>query len=467
MTRTERRYCQPPQRRLSRHIGALSVVALTVSLVAAACGSSASTSTKDTYHASNAPKTLKDLTPEPTVRSLTSCKTATAKVAKVGILAPLTGASAPDAVPLLDAATLAKDQLNAAGGVCAGSVRYKFKIVTADTDNMQTSDVVSGVKLLETTPGLNFVMTSYADTSNFEEVALAKAKMPYLLSGGAAQTAAIISKDPSKYPTIWSRVPSYAEYGTALPPLIDQWVSNKQFTLRYGRTVDIISSQDPYGSAIAQELSGTFKHLGWTVHDLGTVVYGSTSDWSAPLTKIRANPPSVIVNTDWAAGDDAAFQNQFMQDPTNSLIFEQYAPGLGQYLSLTGSRADGVIYDDLGAAIPALSSTKAINAAYEKRYGAPSYFSVIGYNELMLYAYCVNQVKNPSNRLGIGSCLGNLNVETPAGPLKFDQTTHNASQAPGYMPIGFFQVQNGKDVQIAPSKYAQAPFETPPWIKKS
>lgn len=409
---------------------------------------------------------IKGLTPYPTVKSLTSCKTKTTKIAKVGVLAPLTGASAPDAVPDYDAALLAASQLNAAGGVCAGRTRYKLSIVTADTHNMEVSEVESGVKLLETTPNLNFVMTSYADTSNFEETLFAKVNMPYLLSGGAAQTQAIISKDPSKYPTIWSRVPSYATYGTALPPLIDHLVAAHKLKLHYGKTVDIVKSQDAYGAGIGTELAHSFAKLGWKVNMLGTVVYGQTSDWSSYLTKIRANPPSVIVVTDWAAGDDAAFQNQFVQKPTKSLVFEQYAPALGQYLSIAGKHANGVIYDDLGAAIPSLASTKAINAAYVKRFHqAPSYFSVIGYNELTLYAYCIKKTGNPANRLAIGRCIGNLNIMTPAGPLKFDHKTHLASQAPGYMPIGFFQIQNGKQVQIAPSQYAQAKFQTPAWMK--
>ena len=449
--------------------GRVMVGGLALGLLIAGCGSSSpakapSSSPTQGSLLSNKSKTVADLTPNPTVASLTTCSVKKTATINVGLIGPLTGSSSSDAVDLFNAATLAKGQLDSAGGVCTRGKRYKFHIVTGDTNNMQTSSVVSAVKLLETTTNLNFVMAAYADTSNFEETLFAKVNMPYLLSGGAAQTAAIISKDPSKYPTIWSRVPSYAAYGTALPPLIEQWVKQGKLALKYGRTVDIMSSQDPYGSSIAQELGGTFTKLGWHVTNLGTSVYGQTSDWSAPLIKIRATPPSVIVNTDWAAGDDAAFQNQFMQQPTNSLVFEQYAPNLGQYQQLVGTNGNGVIYDDLGAAIPGLKSTQQITAKYQSKYGAPGYFSVIGYNELMLYAYCVKQVGDPANRLGIGACIGNLNIETPAGPLKFNQTTHNAAQGSGYMPIGFFQLQNKKPVQIAPAENAQAGFGVPPWM---
>ncbi len=446
-------------------------IASSAALVMAACGASGTASSGGAQPAagssasSSAPKTVQNLTPDPTVASVTNCGSKPTTTMKVGILAPLTGADSSDAMDLYHAATIAQNQINAAGGVCGSSKRYKIQFVTADTGNEETSKVEAGVKLLENTAGVNFVMTAYASLSNFEETLFAKVNMPYLLSGGASQTAAIISKDPSAYPTIWSRVPSYAAYSTAFPPLVDQWVSEGKLPLHYGKTVDIISSQDAYGSSIAQGLGQTFSGLGWKVSNLGTVVYAQTTDWSALLTKIRANPPSVIVNTDWAPGDDAAFQNQFMQKPTNSLVFEQYAPNLAQYEQLAGTNGNGVVFDDLGAAIPKLKSTQEITKYYEQAgYGTPGYFSVIGYNELMLYAHCVHVVGNPTDRLAIGRCFGNLNIDTPAGPLKFNQTTHNAAQGNGYMPIGFFQIQNEKPVQIEPSQYAQASFQLPPWM---
>src|SRR5262249_53790196 len=158
-----------------------------------------------------------------TAKSLTSCGSKEAKNANIGILVPVTGAFAADAKDVVNAGTMAMDELNAAGGVCGKDARYKFKPVVADTQNQRADAVISGFKRLSTTKDLNFIMTAYASTSNFEETLMAKDNMPYLISANSAQTRGIVTKDPSKYGTVWSRVPSYDSYGTELPRLLEKW----------------------------------------------------------------------------------------------------------------------------------------------------------------------------------------------------------------------------------------------------
>ena len=84
----------------------------------------------------------------------------------------------------------------------------------------------------------------------------------------------------------------------------------------------------------------------------------------------------------------------------------------------------------------------------------------------MLYAYCVKQVGNPTDRLGIGACFSKLNIETPSGVLQFDKKTHLAKQSDTTYPILFSQIQGGKLNVITPKKYAAASFELPAWIKR-
>jgi branched-chain amino acid transport system substrate-binding protein len=403
---------------------------------------------------------------EPTVAGLTSnCKSLPVKTAKVGILVPLGGSFASDTMQVVNSAGLAVKKLNAAGGVCGKSARYKFEIVKGNTNNMEASAVTSAAQLLNTTKDLNFVMTSYASTSNFELNIFAKTKMPYLLSANSQQTADIISKDPSKYPTIWSRVPSYDGYQTELPKVLNQLEKDKKITFKHGKTVYIISSTDPYGSTIANGLKENFPKNGWKVIGFESVNYAGVQDWQAALAKIRQNVPDLIVVTNSTASDDAALQNQFYDSPTDSLMFQQYAPSVPQYLELTGAKANGVMYNMLGGAIPTLASTKTITAEFTAKYGTPGYFAVVAYNQLMLYAHCVQQVGNPTDRLGIGKCFSKLNIKTPSGVLQFDQKTHLAKQSDTTYPILFSQIQDGKLNVITPKQYAASEFQVPPWMK--
>lgn len=406
-----------------------------------------------------------DMLPAPTVESLTKCDITETATIKIGVLAPLTGPTAADATDYSRAAGIAIEEINAAGGVCGKDKRYKLEIVEADATNMRNDAVVTAFRRLNETEGLNVVLTPYASTSNFEIDLMAQEKMPYLISGGAESTKAIIEKDPDKYPTVWSRVPDYGGYFTDLPPLLNQYIDSGKLTLP-AKTVYIIGSDDPYGTTIATGLARVFKEVGWEVVGEDTVPFQSVTDWRTQIAKIREANPSVIVNTEWSASGSATFFNQFFEQPTKSLVFLQYAPSIPEFQTVTRNQAVGVIYNMLGGAIDSREDTKAISAKFTAKYGPGGYFSVAGYNAAQLYALCINQGNDPSDRMAIGTCFGKLDVDTPSGRLAFDPKTHLAKQGNDYMPTLFYQLQaDGKPAIIAPEPVAQAPFIISPWMK--
>jgi branched-chain amino acid transport system substrate-binding protein len=405
--------------------------------------------------------------PEPTVKSLTTgCSKLPLATAKVGVLVPLGAAFASDTQQVVDAAGIAISKLNAAGGVCGKTKRYKLQIVKGNTQGMESSAVIAAANLLNTTKDLNFVMTSYASQSNFEIDLMAKNKMPYLMSANSQQTAAIISKNPSKYPTIWSRVPSYTGYETELPRVLNGLETEGKIKFVNGKTVYIIAATDPYGQTIAEGLKKSFPANGWKVIGYDEIPPAGTTNWQANLTKIKLDVPDIIVNTNSTASDGAAFANQFAASPTNSLVFLQYSPSVPEFRDLAKDNANGIIYNMLGGAIPTLASTKEITAEFSAKFGTPGYFAVVAYDQLMIYANCIKKTGDPTNRLAIGKCLGNSNLKTAAGVLKFDQKTHLALQSDDTYPILFSQIQDGKLNVFFPSKYASGnTFQKPKWMK--
>jgi len=259
-------------------------------------------------------------------------------------------------------------------------------------------------------------------------------------------------------------VPSYDAYSTKLPVVLNDIEKAGKVKFTHGKTAYIIASSDPYGGTIAKGLRASFAKNGWKVIAYDKVPYNGVNNWQTTLTHIKQRVPDVIVNTDSTAADQGAFTNQFAASPTSSLVFLQYAPSVPQYLQLTGKNGNGVLYNMLGGEIPTLPSAKRIAAEYTAKYGVPGYFAVVAYNQAMLYAHCVHQVGDPTDRLAIGRCFGNLNIKTPAGLLRFDQKTHLAIEGDKQMPILFYQIQNGKKNVISPKQYAAADFQVPPWI---
>jgi branched-chain amino acid transport system substrate-binding protein len=329
---------------------------------------------------------------------------------------------------------------------------------------MRNDAVVTGFRRLSSTPDLNFITTGYASTSNFEIDLMAKAKMPYLLSANSEQTAAIISKSPSAYPSVWSRVPSYSGYNTDLPPLLDKLIAEGHLKVP-SKSVYMIGTDDPYGSTIAKGLTESFTKAGWQIVGSETVPFQSVTDWRPQLARVRALNPGVIVNTNSAPASDATFFNQFIEQPTDSIVFLQYAPSVPEFSKLTNNKADTVLFNMLGGAIDSRADTKEIAAKYEKKYGPGGYFSVVAYVDTLLYALCIHKGVDPTDRAGIGKCLGELDVDTPSGRLAFDQVTHLAKHGESYTPTLFYQVgKDGHNVIISPSNVADATFTQPYWM---
>ena len=381
-------------------------------------------------------------------------------VAKIGVMVPLTGAFGADAQDVVQAAQIAVDDLNEMGGVAG----YTLELVIADTVDQRADAVTTAFNQLSNTEDLNFIMTAYASTSNFEIDLMAEIDMPYLISANAAQTREIISADPENYGTVWSRVPSYDAYETALPELLEAYNEAGMLSLR-DREAFIISSDDPYGTTIATGMSAHFEGLGWTVVGYETVPFASVTDWRGLLAKIRENEPDIVVVTDSAPPNNAAFMNQFMENPPNSLLFLQYGPSVQEFLDLTGENSTGLIYNNLGAAIDSKEEVIEIRDRYEEMYGhRGGYFTVIAYDQVMIYATCLEEVGDPADRAAIGECIGSLEMETLAGYLTFDQETHLAIQGPEYYPIQFYQIWEGERIQIEPGKYATGSFQIPPWM---
>ena len=52
-----------------------------------------------------------------------------------------------------------------------------------------------------------------------------------------------------------------------------------------------------------------------------------------------------------------------------------------------------------------------------------------------------------------------------SGTLAFDPKTHLAIQGDDYIPIQFFQIWEGKRIQIWPPQYATGDVKSAPWIK--
>lgn len=383
------------------------------------------------------------------------------KVAKIGVLAPITGDVAADGEEMQRGAQLAVDEINAAGGVAG----YRFETVVGDAADLSTDAVTSAIERISGDPDVNAFMTGYADLSNFEIDLMAQKQMPYLLAANATQTKDIISKDPSKYPTVWSAVPSYDVYGTDWPKWVESLAADGSFTPRT-KTFYTITSDNPYSTSIAEGMIKGFKDLGWTHAGNDTTPSEAINDWRSIISKIKTADPDVVINTDFTPANEATFVQQFVEDPTKSLVYLEYGPSIPEFLDLTKENSNGIIYALAGAAIDNSPRTQEIHKKFKDKYGVETgLYGVVLYEEVYLYRDALEKVGDATKRLDIGAALGATDKETALGRMVFEPDTHLAKNGEDYLPFLIYQIQDGNRVVVSPDKYKSGPFVPPPWMK--
>lgn len=384
------------------------------------------------------------------------------KVIKIGVLAPLTGTAAADGEEMLRGAQLAAKDLNAAGGVDG----YTFEVVSGDTKDQNPDAVLTALEKLASDPDVKAMTTGYASTTNFEIENMAQMKMPYIISANAVQTQDIIAKDPSKYGTVWSLVPSYEAYETELPRLLEEWAKAGYITLS-NRKVAIVTSDNPYSKTISDGLKENFPKYGWTVTVDETVPFGDVLDWRPILAKIRQDPPDLIVNTDYLVANEVAFMEQFLEDPTDSLMFMQYGPSVPEFVELTADSSTGVLYNLLGGMIlsPKNELATSFMEKFKAEYGVDTgSYGYALYESVMMYADALKEVGNPDDREAIGAAIGAMKRDTATGHIEFDPATHLALQGDDYIPIQFYQLRDGERILLHPPAFATGTVEPPPWL---
>jgi len=386
------------------------------------------------------------------------------KVAKIGVLGQITGKSSADGQESVRGAQMAIDEANA-NGVVAG---YKFQLVVGDVKDGAAGDVTSTVERLLGDPDIQFMLTGYASLTNFELDMMAEAGMPYMLSATSAQTRDIIKPDPAKYWCCWSLSPPFDAYGTDATTLVEKLAAEGKVKLK-NHKVAIISSDNVYSKGISEGMKKRFKESGWSVTVDEMVPFGEVNDWRTIITKIHNDPPDLVINADYLPNNSATFLKQFLEQPTDSLLFLQYAPSVPEFVKLTGAGSTGVLYDLLGGVIdsPKLPRARELLARFKQRYGVESgTYGIALYEEMNIYFDALKKVADPTKHEAIAAAIGATDKLSAMGRIQFDQKTHLTLQDNNHVPLLFLQIWDGKRNLISPADYATGEFQMPPWMKK-
>jgi branched-chain amino acid transport system substrate-binding protein len=394
----------------------------------------------------------------------------------IGCPAPLTGIVAADGIEFRNGLEMAADEINAVGGILGRPVELVF----VDTESKGDDVVIQAAQRLIDRDNASALIAGYnLETGTALHDVAADAGIIAMHTNTVAVHDELVKSDPDRYWGVFQYDPPETMYGAGLLKFLKELEDTGQFTPP-NRKLAIVTGPGTYSVNIANALNDEAAAYGYEVSLFETVVVPVT-DWGPTLAKLRADPPAVVAVTHFYASDQAQLMNQFMNDPTESLMYLQYGASLGAFRDIAGDNSVGVLYATVIGALQDELGT-AFAEAYKARFGENASPNGGGQTYTGLHAYAIaaalaggpgGPYEEDQNRL-VAARLMNLIYRGPMGTMRLRPDTQSAYSYPTEtndpslgMPHIFSQIKDKAQdgVLIAPAPYNVGSFETPPWMK--
>lgn len=382
----------------------------------------------------------------------------------IGSGSPLTGAYAGDGIMQLRGQQLAVAELNAKGGVLG----RQLVLSKLDTQAQQP-DVMKNVFQKFVSQKVSAIFCGFCTYSSVEFPIVAQAGIPTFHVNTWHGNVDFVKQHGIT--NIFQGDPSETWYGPGFVVTLQNLIATKRW-VPSSKTMSIVTSNDPYSLNIAKSFQSGMQKIGWKTN-LFSQFTVPQADWTATLVKIRGNPPGIVFFSDYAAGDEASFIKQFRQSPTQSLVYQQYAPSIPQYLSLAGSAADGVLWSTVVGILQNDPVATPFQSAFQSKFSAQPGFSNAGdqYDLVKLWAQAVEVVGDPDDFKSVNEVVKGTTYRGVCGTYRFPDDYLTCYPYPDYtkdpslgMPHLTFQIQNGKQVLVSPEPYTTGSYQRPSWL---
>lgn len=384
----------------------------------------------------------------------------------IGSPYPTTGPYAADGVEMTNGTQLAIDEINASGGIGGRQI----KRIIIDTQVNTPEGVTSAFNQL-IDQKVDAIVGGYVQVDAPTYNIVPSYGCPYLHGNTLQEGVDKVVADPQKYHMFFNVDPTEVWYGLGFPKFLDTLIGSGRWKPAV-KTLAAIQGDLVYSQTIAKATTDAVQKVGWTITGLEKVVT-PVSDWTPVIGHVGSQNPAVVYNAHPAPADQAAFMKQFVASPTPSLVYLQYGPSIPQFLQLAGSAANGAIWSTVvGRLSDALG--KGFVQRYQARFGtAPGLANAPqGYDTIYLLANAWAKVGDARNFQAVSNQIRMTRYRGVCGTINMNQSGQYTSAYPDAsndpslsMPHLYLQVQDGQHKIIYPPLYAEAEFQTPPWIK--
>ena len=383
----------------------------------------------------------------------------------VGAGVPVTGPFAGDGQEMLRGLELGVDEINAGGGVGG----RQLQLSQLDTKAQET-DVMASVMRKFVSDEVAAIFAPFTTYQSSEFDIVAEAGMP-MFHVNTYQGNLDYVKEKG-ITNIYEGCPSQIWYGPGFVAIVNDVIESGAWTPA-SKTTAIVTSNDPYSLTIAQEFQKGMEAQGWE-----TLVFEEftipQADWGPVLLKIRQEPPGIIFFSDYTPSDEASFMKQWQEAPTKSLVYQQYAPSVPEYLELAGESGYGVIWSTVIGGIFDDEIGQKFVEAYRAKHNQEPGLSNAGaqYDLIRMWAQAAAMAGDPYDFARVNQNLQTMVFRGVSGAFKFQPGELAPYPYPEKIPdpsIGMphltFQIQDGKHVLISPPPYAKGEFQVPAWLQ--
>ncbi|SFH63609.1 ABC transporter substrate-binding protein [Albimonas pacifica] len=393
----------------------------------------------------------------------------------VGSALPLSGAAAADGIEFRNGLELAVTEINAAGGILGRPVELHVE----DTGDMGASNTSQAMQRLIDRYETPVIVNGYnVGTSMVEMDVAADNDVLFTHYNTVISHNTKFLEDPERYYGSFQGDPPELYYGLNLLPYLNSLIEAGAWTPE-NRKIALIPSANEYSIVIANAVRDKAAEYGWEVSLYETVPFPN-NQWGPVLAKLRQDPPAVIAVTHFLPQDLAQFMQQFVPQPTRSLVYMQYGPSLPAFREIGGDAVKGVLYSTTVACLPD-DYAKGFRDAYLAAFGANS-SPMTGsqtYDGLWKWALSAAIAGGPGapfdkeqaqkiaavqRKLVFRGVNGVCHVD-PEGQSAFSYPAQTPDPSLG-MPHQFLQHQDltVPPILVGPALYANGEFLTPPWL---
>lgn len=379
---------------------------------------------------------------------------------KIGGSLPLTGSYAADGQHMEMGLKMAEADINASGGLLGRPV----KLVTYDIEELLPETVNAAAEYLLGKEQVDVVVEGYGGYGPDFLAFGAKSDVPFLHGSGSETAANLVKDDPKAYANMFQVFSVEKTYGVraweGIISFEDKYqYPNKKIAILHGD----LEWDLKYTAAVADEA----KKAGWQVVLNETFPYGTT-DWGSVLAKIRAEKPAAIVCSVLSVKDISSFVNQFMEDPTPSLLDISYMMVFKETQEATGDNLDGIMGYITSYIRPEIEGGAEWKERFEKMFGmeVPLTTPPSTHDSVMIWKQAVEAVGDVKDYAAISEYIRTHKYSGLLGVYDFNNPEQTVRPGPDF-PIAHAQYQgDGKLAFYGTTDYVFPKYIQPPWPEK-